>query len=74
MSVYLIPRVQARRNRVDWGGEGGAAISQIFAKVDLLTIDNYSEKKNIVKKHKPVPIPRKLLITLPFSTICNAEN
>ena len=74
MSVYLIPRVQARRNRGVLGGGGGAAISQIFAKVDLLTIDNYSEKKNIVKKHKPVPIPRKLLITLPLSTICNAEN
>ena len=59
---------------VETGSAGGAAVPQIFAKVDLLTIDNYSEKKNIVKKHKPVPIPRKLLITLPLSTICNAEN
>ena len=68
--------VQAHRNRGGGGGGwgGGAAAPQSFAKVDLLTIDSYSEKKNIAKKHKPVQIPRKLLTTLPLSTICNAEN
>ena len=69
--------MQAYPRPVETGGGtgwGGLQPSQIFAKVDLLTIDSYSEKKNIVKKHKPVQIPRKLLITLPLSTICNAKN
>lgn len=30
---------------------------QIFAKVDVLTIDSYSEN-NIVKNHKPVQVPQ----------------
>ena len=36
----------------------------IFAKVDLLPIDNDSEKKKGAKKHKSYQIPRKLLLTL----------
>ena len=40
--------MQARRN---WGA-GGAAAPQIFAKVDLLPIDNYREKKKIARKIK----------------------
>ena len=69
--------MQAYPRPVETGGKdglGGLQPSQIFAKVDLLTIDSYSEKKNIVKKHKPVQIPRKLLITLPLFTIRNAKN
>ena len=50
------------------GGAGGAVVPQIFAKVDLLQIDNDSEKKKGAKKHKPYQIPRKLLVTLLLST------
>ena len=32
------------------GGGRGPAAPQIFAKVDLLPIDNYSEKKKIARK------------------------
>ena len=32
------------------GGWGGCSPPQIFAKVDLLPIDNYSEKKKIARK------------------------
>ena len=62
--------MQARRNR----GEalGRTAAPQIFATVDLLLIDNDSEKKKIAKKYKLVQIPRKLLVTLLLSTSCNA--
>ena len=72
--------MQADPRPVETGAEGGGTgwgglqPSQIFAKIDPLTIDSYSEKKNIVKKHKPVQIPRKLLITLPLFTIRNAKN
>ena len=48
-----------------------AALSQIFAKVDLLPIENDSEKKKIVKEYKLVQILRKLLITILLSTSCN---
>ena len=60
-----------------WGGRGLAALVpplfQIFAVVDLLPIDNDSEKKKgIVKIYKPLQIPRTLLVTLLLSTTCNA--
>ena len=55
--------IQARRTWRDWGG----CSSQIFAKVDLLPIDNDSQKKRGAKKHKPYQIPRKLLVTLLLS-------
>ena len=55
--------IKAHRNR-----RGGAVVPQIFAKVDLLQIDNDSEKKKGAKKHKPYQIPRKLLLTLLLST------
>ena len=35
------------RNRGDWRGGVGLELPQIFAKVDLLTIDNDSDKKKI---------------------------
>ena len=56
--------IKAHRNRRG----GGAVVPQIFAKVDLLQIDNDSEKKKGAKKHKPYQIPRKLLLTLLLST------
>ena len=37
---------------------------QIFAKVDLVPIDNNSKKIKGAKKYKPYKIPRKLLVTL----------
>ena len=40
----------------------------------LLPIDNYIEKKKIVKKYKIVQISRHLQVVLLLSTICNAEN
>ena len=46
------------------GAGGGGGSPQIFAKVDLLPIDNNSEKKSAAKKHTAYPIPRKLLVTL----------
>ena len=39
--------IQARRNR---GGRGRLQPSQIFPKVDLLPIDNDSEKQKVAKK------------------------
>ena len=47
---------QARRNRGSgWGGRGGVLQpSQIFAKIDLLPIDNESKKKKVAKKYKPL--------------------
>ena len=48
-----------------------AASPQIFAKVDLLPIDNDSEKKKVTQKYKSFEIPRKLLVTLLWSTLCN---
>ena len=44
-----------------------AAAPQIFAKVDLLPIDNDSEKEKVAQKNKPFEIPRKLLVTLLLS-------
>ena len=41
--------IKAHRNRRG----GGAVVPQIFAKVDLLQIDNDNEKKKRAKKHKP---------------------
>ena len=49
-------------------GVCSAPTPQIFAKVDLLPIDNDSKKKKGAKKHKPYQIPRKLLVTLLLST------
>ena len=61
---------QARRNRGNWGG--GAAAPQIFAKADLLLIDNDSEKKKRATKCKLIQIPRKRLVTLLLSASYNA--
>ena len=44
---------------------------QIFAKIDLLPIRNDSENKKVAQKYKPLKIPRKLLVTLFLSTLCN---
>ena len=44
---------------VEAKGAGEAAAPNIFAKVDLLPIDNDSDKKKIAKKCKLVQIPRK---------------
>ena len=41
---------------------------KVFAKVDLIPIDNDNEKKKIVKKKKILI----LLVTLLLSTSCNA--
>ena len=60
---FLEMTMQARRNRGGWG----AAAPQIFAKVDLLPIDNNSEKKKGAKKHKPYQTPQKLLVTFLLS-------
>ena len=46
-------------------GEGGSI------KVDLLPIDNDSDKKKTAKKCKLVKIPRKLLVTWLLSTSCS---
>ena len=43
-----INNLQARRNRGSWGG-GELEPPQIFAKFDLLPIDNYSKKKKVAK-------------------------
>ena len=53
------------------GLEGGLQPSQIFAKIDLLPIENNSEKKKVTKKYKPLQISRKLLVTLLWLTSCN---
>ena len=55
------------------GGRGrgvGLEHPKIFAKVDLLPIDNDREKKKVAK-NKPTDIPRKLLVTLLWFTSCN---
>ena len=36
----------------------------VFAKFDLLPIDNDSKKKKVAKNYKPFQIPQKLLVTL----------
>ena len=49
------------------GGGGGRAAApppQIFAKVDLLPIENDGKKKKGAKKHKPYQSPQKLRVTL----------
>ena len=41
----------------DLGGGGGGRVlqpSHIFAKIDLLPIDNESKKKKVAKKYKPL--------------------
>ena len=53
-------------------GGGGAAAPPIFAKADLLLIDNDSEKKKIATKCKLIQIPRKRLVTLLLSASYNA--
>ena len=58
--LHFIINAQARRN---WG---------IFAKVDLLPIDNDCDKKKTAKKYELVQIPPKLLVTLLLFTPCNA--
>ena len=40
---------QARRNRGGWGEAAAPPSPQIFAKFDLLPIDNDSEKKEVAK-------------------------
>ena len=53
---------------VETGGDWGGLLSpRIRTKVDLLPIDNDSEKKKGAKKHKTYQIPRKLLVTLLLS-------
>ena len=42
---------QARRNQVGGGGGGGLQAPLVFAKVDLLPIDNYREKEKITNKN-----------------------
>ena len=54
------------------GGGEGAAAPQIFVNVNLIPVDNDSEKKKVAKKYKPFQIPQKLLVTLLLSTSCNA--
>ena len=57
------------------GGGGGEGAQNIFAKVDLLTIDNDSEKRKLEIKYKPFEIPRKPLVTtLLLFTSCNVQN
>ena len=46
--IYVV-LIQARKNRGRTGGRG-CSPPQIFAKVDLLPIDNCSEKKKIARK------------------------
>ena len=55
--IYIHTPIETR-------GWGAAAPPQILAKVDLLPIDNNSEKLKRAKKYKPYQIPRKLLVTL----------
>ena len=62
---------------VETGGlrEGDFSPPQIFVIVDILPIDNDSEKKkSIVKTYKAIKFPRIILVTLLLSTICNAYN
>ena len=73
--IYLYAKntfeaIQDRRNR----GDRGAAdpLPQVFAKADLLLIDNDSEKKKIATKCKLVQIPRKHLVALLMPTSYNA--
>ena len=50
-----------------WGWEGRVAAPQIFSNVDLLRIENDSDKKKIAKKCKLVQILLKLLVTFLLS-------
>ena len=50
------------------GLRGLQLLPQILAKVELLPIDNLSEKKKRAEKYKSYQVPRKLLITLLLST------
>ena len=56
--VKLLMLAQAHRNQGGGGVVLGAATPQIFAKVDLLPVENDSEKKKVAKKYKPFQIPR----------------
>ena len=57
--IWTVFLWQARRNRGSGrgGGGGGRGVlqpSHIFAKIDLLPIDNDSKKKKVAKKYKPL--------------------
>ena len=53
--IWTVLLWQARRNRESgWGGGGVLQPSHIFAKIDLLPIDNESKKKKVAKKYKPL--------------------
>ena len=59
--IYIHTPIETR----GWGAAAPPAPPpQILAKVDLLPIDNNSEKLKRAKKYKPYQIPRKLLVTL----------
>ena len=53
-------------------GEAAAPLPQSFVKVDLLLIDNDSEKEKIASKYKLVQIPWRLLVTLLLPSLYNA--
>ena len=55
-----------------WWWWGGWRLPQSFAKVGLLLIENDSEKTKLAKKIQTSSNPRKLLVTLLLSTLCNA--
>ena len=61
--VILPSQYRNSYNRlVETGGLGGGCSPQVFAKVDLLPIENDSEKKKVAKKYKSLQIPQKLLL------------
>ena len=69
--MSAVTHIQTSRNR-GGGGAGGLHPPQVFAKADLLLIDNDSEKKKIATKCKLIQIPRKRLVTLLLSASYNA--
>ena len=66
--------LQARRHREvglrERGGEEGCP-PNIFAKVDYLPTDNYSEKKKSAKKYRPAPKSNKK--SNKFQMICSNQ-